>query len=110
MPTYEYLCDNCEHTFEQFQSITARPMRKCPACGKMKLQRLIGSGAGIIFKGKGFYQTDYPTESYKAGQKAEKPKSETTDKKQTKDKPKTESKPKETTKKTSTKKQPQRED
>ena len=71
MPTYEYVCKNCEHKFEQFQSITAKPSRKCPECGKMKLQRLIGAGAGIIFKGSGFYQTDYRSESYKQGKKNE---------------------------------------
>jgi len=71
MPTYEYACKECEHQFEQFQSITARPTRKCPECGKMKLQRLIGAGAGIIFKGSGFYQTDYRSESYKQGEKSE---------------------------------------
>lgn len=77
MPTYEYVCKNCEHKFEQFQSITAKPSRKCPECGKMKLQRLIGAGAGIIFKGSGFYQTDYRSESYKQGEKNAK---KTTDK------------------------------
>ena len=69
MPTYEYECENCGHQFEQFQSITARPLKKCPECGKMKLQRLIGAGAGIIFKGSGFYQTDYRSESYKEAKK-----------------------------------------
>ncbi|MCK4886111.1 MAG: zinc ribbon domain-containing protein [Planctomycetes bacterium] len=72
MPTYEYVCKNCGHQFEKFQSITANSLRKCPQCGKMKLQRLIGSGAGIIFKGSGFYQTDYRTDSYKSGEKKEK--------------------------------------
>lgn len=102
MPTYDYLCKNCGHEFENFQPITARPLRKCPKCSKMQLQRLIGAGAGIIFKGSGFYQTDYRSESYKKGQQAEKPK--TTDKKdkktedkttkteKTKDAPKTNSK------------------
>ncbi len=102
MPTYDYLCKNCGHEFENFQPITARPLRKCPKCSKMQLQRLIGAGAGIIFKGTGFYQTDYRSESYKKGQQAEKPK--TTDKKdkktedkttkteKTKDAPKTNSK------------------
>ena len=71
MPTYEYVCKNCEHKFEQFQSIIAKPSRKCPECGRMKLQRLIGAGAGIIFKGSGFYQTDYRSESYKQGKKNE---------------------------------------
>jgi putative regulatory protein, FmdB family len=59
MPTYEYECSNCEHTFEEFQSMTDKALRKCPKCGKLKLQRLIGAGAGIIFKGSGFYETDY---------------------------------------------------
>ena len=69
MPTYDYECENCGHQFEQFQSITAKPTKKCPECGKMKLQRLIGAGAGIIFKGSGFYQTDYRSESYKQAKK-----------------------------------------
>ena len=75
MPTYDYLCGNCEDTFEKFQSITARPLRKCPKCGKMKLQRLIGTGAGIIFKGNGFYETDYRSETYKKEAKEDKPSS-----------------------------------
>ena len=65
MPTYDYQCNACEHTFEKFQSITARPIRKCPKCGKRTVKRLIGTGAGIIFKGSGFYQTDYRSEAYK---------------------------------------------
>ena len=65
MPTYDYECGACGHKLEMFQSITAPPTRKCPACGKRKLRRLIGSGAGVIFKGSGFYQTDYRSESYK---------------------------------------------
>jgi len=72
MPTYEYACDACEHEFEEFQSITAKPLRKCPECGKNKLKRLIGTGAGIIFKGSGFYETDYRSDSYKKGAEAEK--------------------------------------
>lgn len=59
MPTYEYECNACAHTFEEFQAMSDKPLRKCPKCGKMKLQRLIGAGAGIIFKGSGFYETDY---------------------------------------------------
>jgi len=90
MPTYEYACKECEHQFEQFQSITARPIRKCPECGKMKLQRLIGAGAGIIFKGSGFYQTDYRSESYKQGEKSETKSS--TDKDTTKKKDETKAK------------------
>lgn len=65
MPTYEYRCAACEHEFEEFQSITAAPLKKCPACRKSKLQRLIGTGAGVIFKGSGFYETDYRSDSYK---------------------------------------------
>ncbi len=74
MPTYDYLCDNCGHKFEKFQSISARVLRKCPACGRRQLKRLIGTGAGIIFKGSGFYQTDYRSESYKKAEEKEKPK------------------------------------
>lgn len=65
MPTYDYVCDACDHKFELFQSITAEPEKKCPECGKKKLRRLIGPGAAIVFKGSGFYQTDYRSESYK---------------------------------------------
>lgn len=72
MPTYDYKCDACGHTFEQFHSITASPLSKCPQCGKRALQRLIGTGGGIIFKGSGFYQTDYRTDSYRRGAEAEK--------------------------------------
>ncbi len=71
MPTYEYECQDCGHHMEAFQSITAKPIRKCPACGKNGLQRLIGTGGGLIFKGSGFYITDYRSESYKAAAKAE---------------------------------------
>ena len=72
MPTYEYICDNCQHQFEQFQSIKARPIRKCPKCGRLSVQRLIGAGAGIIFKGSGFYQTDYRSEGYKKAAESDK--------------------------------------
>ncbi len=65
MPTYEYICDACGQGFERFQSITAAPIRKCPSCGRSKARRLIGTGAGLIFKGSGFYITDYRSESYK---------------------------------------------
>jgi putative FmdB family regulatory protein len=90
MPTYEYICDSCKHEFEQFQSIKARPVRKCPECGKLSVQRLIGAGAGVIFKGSGFYQTDYRSEGYKKAAESEKKSSTTKD---TKDK-KTETKTK----------------
>jgi putative FmdB family regulatory protein len=69
MPTYEYACGQCGHEFEQFQNITAKPLRKCPECGKLSLKRLIGTGAGIIFKGSGFYATDYRSDSYKKAAK-----------------------------------------
>lgn len=71
MPTYEYECAACEHRFEDFQSITAKPKRRCPKCGKLKLRRLIGSGAAVIFKGSGFYQTDYRSKEYTEKAKAE---------------------------------------
>ena len=71
MPTYEYLCDACGHKFEKFQSMTAAPLRQCPACRANKVRRLIGTGAGLIFKGSGFYITDYRSESYKEKAKAE---------------------------------------
>ncbi len=67
MPTYDYVCDACEHQFELFQSIKDQAKRKCPKCGRMKLRRLIGPGAAIVFKGSGFYQTDYRSESYRKG-------------------------------------------
>lgn len=72
MPTYSYLCPCCGNKFEQFQTITAKLLRTCPKCGKRRLKRLIGTGAGIIFKGSGFYQTDYRSESYKKAERSEK--------------------------------------
>ena len=75
MPTYDYECDACQHAFEEFQSMMDKPLKKCPKCGKSKLRRLIGTGAAIIFKGSGFYQTDYRSESYKSAAKADQPKS-----------------------------------
>ncbi len=77
MPTYEYVCSACDHRFEDFESMTAKPQVKCPGCGKRKLRRLFGTGAGIIFKGSGFYETDYkkktgaPSASETAGKKAD---------------------------------------
>ncbi len=90
MPTYDYECDACDHTFEMFQSITAGHIRKCPECGKLKIKRLIGAGSTIIFKGSGFYQTDYRSKEYKSQQKAEKASStaDTKDKKESKAKKK----------------------
>ena len=73
MPTYEYRYNSCSHQFEEFQSIKAAPLVKCPKCAKNKLARLISGGAAIVFKGSGFYQTDYRSESYKKGAKESKP-------------------------------------
>jgi len=67
MPTYDYECDACGHAFELFQAITEGVKRKCPECGKLKLRRLFGTGAAVVFKGSGFYETDYRSESYKQG-------------------------------------------
>ncbi len=86
MPTYEYVCDDCGHEFELFQSMSDGVKRKCPECGKLKLRRLIGSGAGVIFKGSGFYETDYRSDSYKKAAEADKKKAEgKSDKKKTDD-------------------------
>ncbi len=71
MPTYDYECDACDHKFEEFQSMMDDPLKKCPKCGRKKLRRLLGTGAAIIFKGSGFYQTDYRSESYKKSAKAD---------------------------------------
>ena len=71
MPTYEYQCDACEHNFDELQAYSDAPLKKCPKCGKQKLRRVYGAGGGIIFKGSGFYQTDYRSESYKADAKAD---------------------------------------
>ena len=73
MPTYDYACDACDHAFELFESITAEPQKKCPKCKKNKLRRLFGAGAGVVFKGSGFYQTDYRSDSYKKAASADKP-------------------------------------
>src|SRR5438093_13733938 len=71
MPTYEYKCSACGYEFERFHSITAEPIKRCPECGKAKVKRLLGTGAGLIFKGSGFYITDYRSEGYKNAAKAE---------------------------------------
>lgn len=72
MPTYDYVCGACGHELEIFQSMSEAPKRKCPECGSLKLQRQIGMGAGVLFKGSGFYETDYRSDSYAKGAKAEK--------------------------------------
>ena len=85
MPTYDYKCRGCDHRWEEFQRITADPTKTCPECGKPKAERVIGAGAGVLFKGTGFYQTDYRSENYKKGadadKKAAEPKSEKAEKK-----------------------------
>jgi len=73
MPTYDYECDACGHKFEHYQGINDAVLKKCPECGKLKLRRLLGMGAAVVFKGSGFYQTDYRSESYKKAKAAEKP-------------------------------------
>ncbi len=70
MPTYEYKCQRCSHTFEEFQSIIALPLEKCPKCSG-PLRRLIGGGVAIIFKGSGFYATDHRSEEYERRAKEE---------------------------------------
>ena len=105
MPTYDYECDACRHKFEEFQSMSDRLLRKCPACGKKRLRRLFGTGAGIIFKGSGFYETDYKkktgvpaagseakTETKEGGKAEAKPDSKGETKTETKTDPKPESK------------------
>jgi putative FmdB family regulatory protein len=73
MPTYDYRCKKCSHTWELFQSIKAEPIKKCPECKKNQAERVIGPGAGILFKGSGFYLTDYRSDSYKKAAAADKP-------------------------------------
>lgn len=71
MPTYDYICDDCKHEFEAFESIKADPQATCPSCQKETLRRKIGAGAAILFKGSGFYLTDYRSDSYKKAAKAD---------------------------------------
>jgi putative FmdB family regulatory protein len=92
MPTYDYVCDGCGHAFELFQSIKEDAKKKCPECGKPKLRRLIGPGAAIMFKGSGFYKTDYRSDSYTKGANADKPASESKSESKSDSKP-SESKP-----------------
>ena len=104
MPTYDYECDACGHTWELFQRISEDPVKACPECKKKKARRLFGTGAAIMFKGSGFYETDYRSDSYKKGaDKAKKSKSDSSSessskksdsKSETKSSSKSESKPK----------------
>lgn len=71
MPTYDYKCKACGHRWELFQSMSAKHIKECPACGKKTAERLIGTGAAVLFKGGGFYQTDYRSDSYKKSAEAE---------------------------------------
>ena len=71
MPTYDYACEACGHTFEEFQMMSDPVLRKCPQCGESKLQRLIGGGAGFLFKGSGYHVTDYRSKSYEDGKQAD---------------------------------------
>ncbi|MFH0944534.1 MAG: FmdB family zinc ribbon protein [Planctomycetota bacterium] len=88
MPTYDYECQACGNRHEVFQGITEGTLRKCPECGKLRLRRLIGTGGGIIFKGSGFYETDYRSSSYKAQANKEASAPATTDKADSSPKPK----------------------
>lgn len=76
MPTYDYKCNACNHRWELFQSMSVRPVKACPSCGKKKAERLIGMGAALLFKGGGFYETDYRSDSYKKAAEADKKSSE----------------------------------
>src|SRR5947199_10627458 len=71
MPTYEYVCEGCGHRFDEFQSFKDDALKVCPKCHEERLRRLFGTGAAILFKGSGFYETDYRSESYKKAAKAE---------------------------------------
>jgi putative FmdB family regulatory protein len=73
MPTYDYVCTKCDHAFEAFQSMKDAALIKCPKCGRKSLKRLMGGGAGLIFKGSGFYETDYKRSSTKKTDGAAKP-------------------------------------
>ena len=74
MPTYEYECEACGHRFEKYQSMVDKPVKKCEKCGKAKARRIISGGAGVLFKGSGFYQTDYRSKGYKDSAKKDVPK------------------------------------
>lgn len=101
MPTYDYKCNDCGHAFELFQTMSEGVKKKCPACGKLRLERLIGTGSALIFKGSGFYETDYRSKDYAKAKEAEtKAGSDSTKPGDAKTKPADENKPKKTEKKT----------
>jgi putative FmdB family regulatory protein len=83
MPTYDYRCEACEHEFELFQQMSAPVKKKCPECAKLRLKRLIGTGSAVMFKGSGFYETDYRSDSYKKAAKADQESSKPKEKKKT---------------------------
>lgn len=72
MPTYDYVCEGCGHAFELFQQMSAPYETTCPECSEESLKRLVGTGAGILFKGSGFYETDYRSDSYKKAAESDK--------------------------------------
>lgn len=87
MPTYDYECQKCHHQLEAFHAMSAEPLKDCPACGKPALKRLIGTGAGLLFKGSGFYQTDYRSDNYKKSAAADSSKPAASPKKESKPNP-----------------------
>ena len=87
MPFYEYQCSNCGHTLEELQKMSDEPLKKCPNCGKNTLQKLIGTGGGLIFKGSGFYLTDYKKKSHSESKSGKSPKTEVIDTTSSENKP-----------------------
>ena len=71
MPTYEYKCDECDHAFEKFQRMTDEPVKICPQCNRESVRRIISGGSGLLFKGSGFYTTDYRSSDYTEARKKE---------------------------------------
>jgi putative FmdB family regulatory protein len=71
MPTYDYVCGSCRHKAEIFESFQETPKKKCPECGKKQFERQFGIGAGVLFKGSGFYTTDYRSDGFKSAEKAD---------------------------------------
>ena len=98
MPTYDYQCKSCGHLFELFQQMSDPVKKKCPECKQLQLKRLIGAGAGVVFKGSGFYETDYRSDSYKKSEKAEKDSGKSKESSKIESSPKKESKDNSSTK------------